>query len=164
MPRRIELELPAGTFRAAGLAGIAGIRSMAAPALLARAIRRGDVEGLVGTPFAALGSGGTPALLQALMVGEMVADKTPFIPARISTPALLGRALSGALVGAAVSGEGGGASGALVGVFSALAGAYAIDRLRSGATQGLGVPDRVFGLLEDGLVLSVGTRLLRRDG
>ncbi len=138
---------------------------MAAPALLARAIQRGDVRGLAGTPFAALGSGRTPILLEALMVGEMVGDKTPFIPARTSAPALLGRALSGALVGATlfVSSERGGPAGALVGLSSALAGTYAIDRLRSGATQGLGVPDTIFALLEDGLVVAVGTRLLRRD-
>jgi uncharacterized membrane protein len=163
--KKVGTEPLAGTLKVAGLGGIAGVRSMAAPALLARAIRRGDVDGLEGTPFAALGSGRTPALLEALMIGEMVGDKTPFIPARTSAPALLGRVLSGALVGAAlsVSGERGGASGALVGALSALAGVYAVDRLRSGATQGLGVPDRVFGLLEDGLVLSLGTRLLQRD-
>ena len=160
------LELPTGTVQNVGLAVIAGVRSMAAPALLAQAIRCGDVGGLAGTPFAALGSGKTPDLLETLMIGEMIGDKTPFIPARTSAPAVFGRALSGALVGAAlsVSGKRGVPSGALVGVLSALAGVYAIDRLRSGATQGLGVPDRLFGLLEDGLVLAVGTQLLRREG
>ncbi|MDQ4127239.1 MAG: DUF4126 family protein [Actinomycetota bacterium] len=164
--RRGELDLPAGILTTVGLAAIAGIRSMAAPALLARAIRRGDVRGLAGTPFAVLGSGRTPVLLQALMIGEMAGDKTPFIPARTSAPALLVRALSGALVGAALSTSDrrSGPAGALVGASSALAGTYAIDRLRSGATQGLGVPDTIFALLEDGLVLAVGTRLLRRDG
>lgn len=164
--RRAKLDLPAGTLETVGLAAIAGIRTMAAPALLARAIRRGDVRGLAGTPFAALGSGRVPALLETLMIGEMAGDKTPFIPARTSAPALLGRALSGALVGAAlsVSEERGGPAGALIGASSALAGVFAADRLRSGATQGLGVPDTVFALLEDGLVLSLGTRLLRRAG
>ncbi len=160
------IELPDGTVETIGLAAIAGIRSMAAPALVAKAIGRGDVRGLARTPFAALGSGRTPALLEALMIGEMIGDKTPFIPSRTSVGPVFGRALSGGLVGAAlsVSGRRGGASGALVGVLSALAGVYAIDRLRSGATQELGVPDRVFGFLEDGLVLSVGGRLLRRRG
>ena len=166
MPSRVVIELPDETVETVGLAAIAGIRSMAAPALLAKTIGRGDVGGIAGTPFAALGSGRIPALLEALMIGEMVGDKTPFIPSRTSAPAVMGRALSGALVGAAVSvsGQRSGASGALVGVLSALAGVYAIDRLRSGAGQELGLPDRVFGLLEDGLVLSVGNRLLRRGG
>ena len=42
-----------------------------------------------------------------------------------------------------------------------LAGVYAADRLRSAATQGLGMPDPLFGLLEDGLILVGGSRLLR---
>ena len=166
MPRRVVIELPDESVETIGLAAIAGIRSMAAPALLAKAIGRGDVGGVTGTPFAALGSGRTPALLESLMIGEMVGDKTPFIPSRTSAGAVFGRALSGALVGAALSASNrrGPRSGALLGVLSALVGVYAIDRLRSGATQTLGVPDRVFGLLEDGLVLSVGNRLLGRDG
>ena len=165
MPRRV-VELPDEAVETIGLAAIAGIRSMAAPALLSKAVGRGDVGNLAETPFAALGSGRVPALLEALMIGEMVGDKTPFIPARTSAGPVFGRALFGAIVGAALSASSGrgGARGALVGVLSALAGVYAIDRLRSGATQELGVPDRIFGLLEDGLVLSVGNRLLRRGG
>lgn len=152
------------TIKAAGLGAISGIRSMAAPALLARAARRGELGDLSNTPFAALGSDRTAALLTILMVGEMIGDKTPFIPARTSAPAVLGRALSAALAGSAlfVSGKRGGAPGAAVGVLSALAGVYAIDGLRSYATQSAGVPDPVVGLLEDALVLSFGSRLPRR--
>jgi len=162
--RRVEVELPAEILRAAGMAAISGVRSMAGPAVLARAIRRGDVGNLSLTPFGVLGSERAATLLQALMIGEMAGDKTSLIPARTSASALFGRVLSGALVGSALflcDGRGG-APGALVGGFSALAGAYAADRLRSGATQWLGVPDRVFGLLEDGLVLYVGTQMLKR--
>jgi uncharacterized membrane protein len=150
--------------RTAALAAISGVRSMAAPALLARAVGGGEVAGLRGTPFAALGSGRVSTVLQILMVGEMGGDKTPFVPSRTSGGALLGRALSGALVGSAlfVSRERGGASGALLGAVSALAGVYAADRLRSETTQGLGLPDPAFGLLEDGLVLFGGSQLLRR--
>ena len=158
------IELSDETTEVVGLAAIAGVRSMAAPALVAKAIGRGDAGGLAGTPFAVLGSGRVPALLEALMIGEMIGDKTPFIPARTSAGPVFGRALSGALVGAALSASGrrGAGSGALLGALSALAGVYAIDRLRTGATQGLGLPDRVFGLLEDGFVLAVGNRLLGR--
>ncbi|MEJ7872609.1 MAG: hypothetical protein WKF67_10135, partial [Rubrobacteraceae bacterium] len=55
-----------------------------------------------------------------------------------------------------------GDAGALLGTLSALAGVYAADRLRKGSAQRLGVPDVVFGHLEDALVLSVGSRLLGR--
>lgn len=152
------------TLKAAGLGAISGIRSMAGPALLARAARRGELGNLSDTPFAALGSDKTAALLTALMVGEMIGDKTPFIPARTSAPAVLGRTLFGALVGSAlfVSGRRDGAPGALLGVLSALAGVYAADRLRKGVTRHLGVPDPLFGLFEDALVLSFSSRLTRR--
>lgn len=151
--------------RTAALAATSGVRSMAAPALLARAVARGDVMGLRGTKFSALGSGGVSTVLQALMLGEMVGDKTPFVPSRTSAGPLFGRALSGALVGSAlfVSRRRPGVSGALVGVLSAMAGVYAADRLRSTTTRVLGLPDPVFGLIEDGIVLFGGSRLLRNE-
>lgn len=163
MPRKNDLVVE-DTLRTAALAAISGVRSMAAPALLARAAR-GGLTGLRGTRFGALGSGGISTVLQALMLGEMAADKTPFVPSRTSAVSLFGRALSGALVGSAlfVSRERRGLSGALLGALSALAGVYAADRLRSATTQGLGLPEPVFGLLEDGIVLLGGNRLLRKE-
>jgi len=151
--------------RTAALAAISGVRSMAAPALLARAVARGEVTGLRGTRFAALGSGGVATVLQTLMLGEMVGDKTPLVPSRTSAGPLFGRALSGALVGSAlfVSHRQPGVPGALLGVLSAVTGVYAADRLRSATTRGLGLPDPVFGLIEDGLVLFGGSRLLRNE-
>ncbi len=160
---REKLEASAAPFEALGLAAVTGLRSMAGPALLSRAVRRGDVGGLRGTPFAALGSPKVSAALQLLMVGEMIGDKMPFAPSRTSAPALLGRALSGALVGAALfaSAERRPASGAVLGVLSAIAAAYVGEGLRLKGTEKLGVPDPVLGLLEDGIVLFAGTRLLR---
>jgi uncharacterized membrane protein len=151
------------TLKTAGFAAIAGLRSMAAPALLGRAVRRGDVEGVPGTPFAVLGSSKVSNALQLLMIGEMVADKTPFIPSRTSAPALLGRGLSGALVGAALfaSRQRNATSGAGIGALSALVAAYTGEQLRMQGTQKLGVPDQILALLEDGIVLFGGTRLLR---
>ena len=167
MPKNNDLfiEVSPDAARTATFAAISGVRSMAAPALLARAVGRGDVSGLRTTPFAPLGHARTATILQALMVGEMIGDKTPLIPSRTSAGPLFGRALSGALVGAALfaSRKRPGLSGALLGAVSALAGVYAADRLRSATTQGLGLPDPLFGLLEDGLILVGGSRLLRRE-
>ena len=168
MPRDkndLVIEVSPDAIRTATLAAISGVRSMAAPALLARAVGRGDVSGLRATPFAPLGDDRVSAVLQALMVGEMIGDKTPFIPSRVSAGPLFGRALSGALVGSALFVSRGrqGLSGALVGAASALGGVYAADRLRSATTQGLGLPDPIFGLLEDGLILLGGSRLLRKE-
>lgn len=166
MPKNSDLviDVSPDTLRTVAFAAIGGVRSMAAPALLARSASRGDVPGLRATPFAALGSNRVSNVLQVLMVGEMLGDKTPFIPSRVSAGPLFGRALSGALAGSALfaSRRRQGVSGALLGAAAALAGAYAADRLRSATTQGLGLPDPIFGLLEDGVVLFGGNRLLRK--
>ena len=169
MPRNkndLVVQISPDVLRTAGLAAISGLRSVAGPALLSRAAARGEITGLRDTGFAALGSGGVSAVLQTLMLGEMVGDKAPFAPSRVSAGPVFGRALSGALVGSAlfVSRRQRGVSGALLGALSAVAGVYAADRLRSATTQGLGLPDPVFGLLEDGLVLFGGTLLLRGEG
>ena len=166
MPSRnddVVIEVSPDALKAIALAAFSGVRSMAPPALLSRAAANGDLPGLRGTRFLPLASEGVSTALQVMMVGEMLGDKTSFVPPRVSAGPLFGRALSGALVGSAlfVSGDRGGLSGALLGAASALAGTYAADRLRSSSTQRLGLPDPVFGLLEDGLVLLAGTRLLR---
>jgi uncharacterized membrane protein len=160
----LVIQVTPDALRTVALAAISGVRSMAAPALLARAVGRGDVSGLRATPFAALGDERISTALQVLMAGEMAGDKTPLIPSRTSAGPLFGRALSGALVGSAlfVSRKRPGLSGALLGAASALGGVYAADRLRSATTQGLGLPDPLFGLLEDGLILIGGKRLLRK--
>ena len=151
-------------FDAAGLAGIAGLRSMAAPALLSQTLRRGDLAGLRGTPFTALGRPKVSITLQLLMIGEMLGDKAPVVPSRTSTPGLLGRVLSGSLVGAALFGAGDRRPipGAALGAISAVAAAHVGEKLRVEATDKLGVPNSVAGLLEDGIVLFSGTRLLRK--
>jgi uncharacterized membrane protein len=161
----LVIEVSPDAIRTAALTAISGLRSMAAPALLARAASRGDVAGLRATPFALLGDKRASTVLQILMVGEMVGDKTPFVPSRVSTGPLFGRVVSGALVGSALFASRGrqGLSGALLGAASALAGVYAADRLRSATTQGLGLPDPLFGLLEDSLILIGGSRLLQRE-
>ncbi|MDP8952376.1 MAG: DUF4126 family protein [Actinomycetota bacterium] len=160
---RRESDIQTLPFRAAGLGAVAGLRSMAAPALLARAVQRGEVGELQDTRFAVLGFPKVSTTLQLLMVGEMVADKTPFIPSRTSAPALLGRALSGTLVGAALfaAERRRPASGAVLGALSATAAAYAGEMFRTKGAQKLGVPDQVLALLEDGAVLLGGTYLPR---
>jgi uncharacterized membrane protein len=127
-------------------------------------MRRGDVTGLDDTPFAALGSPKVSAALQLLMLGEMIGDKMPFAPSRTSAPGLLGRVLSGALVGATLfaASDRRPAFGAALGILSALPAAYIGEKLRVEGAQRLKVPSPVLGLLEDGIVLFGGTRLLRR--
>ncbi len=154
----------AGTFwRTLGLGGIAGMRAMAAPAILSRSVVEGRVGSLEGTPFEALGSPRVSTALRVLEVGELIVDKLPIVPSRTSPPPLLGRAASGALVGAATFASGGrrAVMGGALGAVSAMVAAYAAERLRVQITQRLGMPNVVAGLLEDGIVLFGGPRLLR---
>jgi uncharacterized membrane protein len=154
----VEFEVTPATLTTLGLGAIAGLRSMSAPALLARSVRRGDLDA-PDLPF--LGSPRISGLLALLAVGEMIADKMPFIPSRTSAPSLLGRLLSGALVGATLFTSEGrhGNSGAILGALSALAAAYAGEGLRSAGVR-KGIPDPILATLEDRLVLTLGTRLL----
>ncbi len=122
---------------AAALGAVSGARTFGAWAGLAL---RGRIE--------------DPRLRTALLVaaaGELVADKTPWIPPRGDAPLLLGRVMSGALAGGVV----GGGRGARVGAATAAASTYASERLRALLGQRLGVPDPALAVGEDALVLAV---------
>jgi len=151
-------------WRTLGLGAIAGMRSMAAPAALSRAVERGDIDGLENTPFAVLGSSEIATALRMFEIGEFIVDKLPvMVPSRTSPPPLLGRAASGAIVGAALFASDGrrSAAGGVLGAASALASAYATERLRLQIAERLGVPDSIVALLEDGIAVFGGARLLQ---
>lgn len=153
------------TWKAVGLGAISGLRSMAGPAAVSRAAANGSLDNLAGTYFAALGSSRVSAALTALEVGELIGDKLPITPSRTALPPLLGRAASGALAGATLftSEKRRATAGAALGAASALAGAYAGERLRALAAEKTGAPDPIVALLEDVAVLLGGWQLLRRD-
>jgi uncharacterized membrane protein len=155
--------LPDTVTRVLGLGATAGFRSTAAPAALSRALSEGRIEGLEDTPFALLGSPGVSTALRIMEIGEFIVDKLPVTPSRTSPPPLLGRAASGGLVGAALFASENRRSlvGGALGAAAAVAAAYAGESLRVQAAEKLGVPDPVVALLEDGLVLLAGARLLR---
>ena len=155
--------MPDTVARALGMGSIAGFRSLAAPAALSRAASEGRIGSLEDTPFAALGSSGVATVLLAFEVGEMLVDKLPITPSRTSPPPLFGRAASGALVGAALFASEGRriAVGVALGATAAVVSAYTGERLRLQAVERLGIPDPAVALLEDGIVLLAGSRLLR---
>jgi uncharacterized membrane protein len=136
---------------------------MSAPAALSRALSDGRVGGLEETPLAILASSGVSRGLRLLEIGEMFVDKLPITPSRTSPLPLLGRMASGGIVGAALfaSENRRVAVGGTLGAATAVAAAYAGERLRLQAAQKLGLPDPAVALLEDGLVLVAGARLLR---
>jgi hypothetical protein len=85
--------------------------------------------------------------------GELVADKSPWIPPRCDPPSLAGRVISGALAGRLVAGP----AGARVGAATAAATTYASERARELLGHRLGLPDPVLAVAEDALVLGVAT-------
>ena len=82
---------------ATGLGVVAGLRSMTAPALLTWAGKRGWAR-----TARLLRRERTVKVATALAWGEIIADKTPYIPNRTEAPSLALRIASGALVGGAI--------------------------------------------------------------
>jgi uncharacterized membrane protein len=125
------------TISSAALLGVAtGLRSMTGVAALARRSR-------------------SRKLRQALTVaaaGEWIADKLPFIPARVGPAALGGRLVFGAICGALVAKENGEppAMAIAAGVLGASAAAFAGYYVRKELTRGR-VPDFAVALAEDAI-------------
>ena len=149
--------------RAAGIGAIAGMRSLAAPALVSRELSHRESRALEGTPLALLATPTAANVLQALAASELVADKTPLVPDRTAPVPLVGRAGAGALAGAAVAVAGGerALEGALVGAAAAVATTYTAYHLRRFFSRRLHIPDRLLGMAEDALVVRGGLAVAR---
>lgn len=124
-----------GSIRAVAFAigVVAGLRSLTAPALVAWAAEKKYIRRRF--PMAALVTPKLSRKLIKLAAGELLADKLPFTPKRISPGPLSARLASGAVCGAAVTyaTEGNWQEGAALGAAGATAGAiggyYARKRL-----------------------------------
>ena len=124
--------------RATAIGSIAGLRTFSAP---------------TATLFANHSGWARPSLLLAL--GELVADKLPATPSRVSALPLLARAVSGGWSGRVVARQRGGSAllGAALGATGAVGGAWVGYRLRSFLTQRLGLPDAPVALIEDAVAI-----------
>ncbi len=147
---------------AAGLGMIAGMRSMSAPAQISAYFARHPSDRLAASPLRWLGSPTTALVLTIMALGEVGADKLPFVPARIDPGPLAARGVSGALAGGAVCiAEGESAPlGALVGALAAVASSFAFYHLRKSLGEKLPVPDAALASVEDALVLGIGRAVL----
>jgi uncharacterized membrane protein len=90
-----------------------------------------------------------------MAVGELVFDKLPFVPSRISPASLSARLLIGAMCGAAVSRDDE-SGGALLGIAGALMSSFAGYWIRKGVDRVSGIPDALTGLMEDGVAIGIG--------
>ncbi len=147
---------------AVGIGIVAGVRSLAAPALVSRYVKKHDGNGL-GAMGSALSSSVVSRTLQAGAAAEMAADKTSLVPDRTALPSLLWRAATGGVAGAVVAAEAGDSPlvGGLLAASAAVGATYGAFYLRRALRDRLHVPDRLLGAAEDSLVVGAGRRLLR---
>jgi uncharacterized membrane protein len=150
-------------YTAASAIGIlAGIRSMTAPAVLTRVAN--DCGAAPASAFGFFGSPHAKTALQVMAVGEMVADKLPFIPNRTALPSLTVRILTGAVCGATICSAFGRAKsvGAIAGALGAVGGTFGAFHLRRALTKNVGIPDTAVALVEDTAAVWAGKMLCER--
>jgi len=142
---------------------ITGMRSLSGPALVSNYLVNKQSLELEDSTFRFLASPKVRNGLTALALGEMVADKLPIIPDRISPVPLLGRAVAGAICGASICrAESERAEiGAVGGAVAAIASAYCFYYLRKRLAEGAQIPDPLIGLAEDIIVIKGGQCILR---
>src|SRR5882724_11493819 len=133
-----------------GIGLVTGLRSMTGPALVCWAGHLGWFH-LEGSRLAFMGSTVVTYAFSAAALGELIADKLPFIPSRTSPGPLFGRIVLGALSGTALCTAAGdsGIVGAILGGAGGLVGAFAGHRARAGLVKKSGWPATLIALLED---------------
>jgi uncharacterized membrane protein len=136
-----------------------GLRSFTPPAAVAWAAHLRWIE-LPG-PWALVGSVPVVAIFTLLAAFELCADKTPWIPDRITAMSLVTRGVMGALTAACVAAAGGqwAGIGAACGVVGGIAGAFAGYHARRRSVMALGISDIYVALLED-LICATGSLLV----
>ena len=148
--------------QALGLGAIAGMRAMAAPALLSHYLTNDPAGSLYDTKLRYLQRPMVATSLKFLAGAELIGDKLPMTGDRISAEQLIPRIISGAVVGATVAGanEKPKLTGALLGMAGAIAASYAFFYLRKKLGQESGLPNIVLGLAEDAIMASGGIAML----
>lgn len=159
--------------RALGLGALAGMRSLAAPAILSRQAARGSAAGgawsngldLDRTGFGWLGRPFYATILGLLAAGEGAGDKVPGIGKRTRPFSLALRAASGALVGGAIFAgeEEPPVLGAIFGAGAAITMTFLAYWIRKRIAQSGRVNDKALGLGEDLIVAALGAGLLRKS-
>ncbi|MFD2515356.1 DUF4126 family protein [Pontibacter locisalis] len=150
-------------WKTVGLGAVAGMRAMSAPAILSNELSKIPTAHLSHSPLHYLQSGPVSTGLKLMAATEMLGDKIPRIPDRISPPSLLIRAASGAVVGATLftANKDKAVKGALLGALAAVAATYGSFYLRKTVTEHTSFPDSFSGAIEDALMLSSGLAITK---
>ncbi|MDX5422258.1 MAG: DUF4126 family protein [Hymenobacteraceae bacterium] len=157
------MRTPKYIWQAVALGALAGMRSMAAPALLSHYLSKHPSSNLNGTPMRFMQYPQVSTATKIMAASEMTGDKMPGIPDRISPAALAGRTASGALVAATLfkAHQDRMVTGALIGATAAVAATFGSFYLRKALAQNTMVKDSVLGMLEDFLVIRSGLQVMK---
>jgi uncharacterized membrane protein len=138
---------------------VCGLRSMTAPAVVAWGAHMGWLH-LDGSWLAWVANKISLVVFSLLAIGELIADKLPFIPGRTQPGPLGARIVFGAICGAALSLSGGASPllGGILGGLGGIAGAFAGYNYRRWLSRGMKGSDLLIALLED--VVAVGGGIL----
>ena len=145
------------------IGGVAGLRAMTAPAVVAWAAHLGWLN-LQGSHLAFMGSKWAVAIFTFAALGELANDQLPKTPPRTDPGPLLARIVMGGLSGACVVAAVGYSIwlGAVLGGLGGIAGAFAGFRARVGLVRALRVPDPVIAVPEDLVAIGLGLVLVSR--
>jgi uncharacterized membrane protein len=140
---------------------ICGLRSMTAPAVVAWGSHLAWLH-LEGSWFAFFANKISLVVFSLFALGELIADKLPFIPGRTQPGPLGVRAAFGAMCGAAlcISGAASPILGAILGALGGLAGAFAGYNYRRRLSSA--VPDLLLALIEDLVAVGGGFLIVSR--
>ena len=135
------------------IGGVAGLRTMTAPAAVSWAAYLGWLK-LAGTWLAFLGYSPTPYILSLLAIVEFVTDQLPSTPSRKTPMQFSARIVTGALSGAAIGSTAGAEIGGLVaGAVGAVAGTFGGYEFRTRLVAATGGRDTPIALLEDAIAV-----------
>jgi len=136
----------------AAIGVLAGLRTLTPPAVLGQSLRQ-QCWHPRRQPLKLLARPRVADTLTSMAASELVTDKLPSTPSRLSLLPMTARVASGALCGAVVcmvAGESG-EKGAIAGAIGAIAGAYAGYHLRR--TLAAEIPDVAAALIEDAIAV-----------
>jgi len=158
----MSLKISKPFWQVLGLGVLAGMRSMAAPAVASHLLSRRNSGHLAKSSLDFMQSEQTVVVLKILGVGELIADKLPFTPDRIRPLGVAARCLAGFLAGASICKASGKNSlaGALIGSAAAFGSSFGSYYLRKKATASLNLSNPIAGGLEDILVIVTGVGIV----
>jgi uncharacterized membrane protein len=146
-----------------GIGVVAGLRSLAAPAVVAWAACLGWLH-LQNSPVAFMASIWSVIIFSALAIFELFADLLPKTPKRTAPGPLAARIITGALCGACVCASANESLpiGAAAGALGAVVGAFAGYEIRKRLTTGLNIRDLFIAIPEDLVAIGLALFLVTR--